>query len=217
DDRLSFSVSLLFCYQRSMETATAIPVQETGSGYQPPVNPDGFVTIDVESFTPVFNKDFSSSSPRITLQRSVSRKGSPRSNNNERKLYCDANGNDSETSFPQSPLRGTSTPEKMSIVGSTDNAGTPTATATAVSASPLHQITITTAAATAGNMISDQSRERRFGFARKSSFKRSHTSWVFDPKKVVLFFATLSSMGSILLIIFTLSISKSNLGDMPLE
>ncbi|CAF2148926.1 hypothetical protein BRARA_A01163 [Brassica rapa] len=200
-----------------METARAIPVQETGSGYQPPVNPDGFVTIDVESFTPVFNKDFSSSSPRITLQRSVSRKGSPRSNNNERKLHCDANGNDSETSFPQSPLRGTSTPEKMSIVGSTDNAGTPTATATAVSASPLHQITITTAAATAGNMISDQNRERRFGFARKSSFKRSHTSWLFDPKKVVLFFATLSSMGSILLIIFTLSISKSNLGDMPLE
>ncbi|KAF3532563.1 hypothetical protein DY000_02037635 [Brassica cretica] len=88
-----------------METARAIPVQETGSGYQPPVNPDGFVTIDVESFTPVFNKDFSSSSPRITLQRSVSRKGSPRSNNNERKLYSDANGNDSETSFPQSPLR----------------------------------------------------------------------------------------------------------------
>ncbi|KAF8096989.1 hypothetical protein N665_0298s0053, partial [Sinapis alba] len=187
-----------------METARAIPVQETGSGYQTPVNPDGFVTIDVESFTPVFNKDFSSSSPRITLQRSVSRKGSPRSNNNERKLHCDTNGNDSETSFPQSPLRGTSTPEKPSTVGSTDHA----ATTTAVLASPLHQITITTAAATAGNMISDQNRERRFGFARKSSFKRSHTSWMFDPKKVVLFFATLSSMGSILLIIFTLSISK---------
>ncbi|KAG2244569.1 hypothetical protein Bca4012_023481 [Brassica carinata] len=197
-----------------METARAIPVQETGSGYQTPVNPDGFVTIDVESFTPVFNKDFSSSSPRITLQRSVSRKGSPRSNNNERKLHCDANGNDSETSFPQSPLRETSTPEK-STLGSTDHAGT--TTATAVSATPLHQITITTAASTAGNMISDQNRERRFAFARKSSFKRSHTSWMFDPKKVVLFFATLSSMGSILLIIFTLSISKSSPGDMPLE
>ncbi|KAJ0239412.1 hypothetical protein HA466_0230550 [Hirschfeldia incana] len=199
-----------------METARAIPVHETGLGYQTPVNSDGFVTIDVESFTPVFNKDFSSSSPRITLQRSVSRKGSPRSNNNERKLHCDANGNESETSFPQSPLRGTSTPEK-STVGSTDHAGTATTTATAVSASPLHQITITTAAATAGNMISDQNRERRFGFARKSSFKRSHTSWMFDPKKVVLFFATLSSMGSILLIIFTLSITKSSSGDMPLE
>lgn len=39
------------------------------------------------------------------MQRNVSRKGSPRSNN-ERKLHCDANGNDKETSFPQSPLRG---------------------------------------------------------------------------------------------------------------
>lgn len=50
-----------------METGGAVPVQETGSGYQKPVSPDGFVTIDVESFTPVFNKDFSSSSPRITV------------------------------------------------------------------------------------------------------------------------------------------------------
>ncbi|CAH2078387.1 unnamed protein product [Thlaspi arvense] len=199
-----------------MDTGGAIPGQETGSEFQKSVNPDGFVTIDVESFSPVFHKDLSSSSPRITLQRSVSRKGSPRSNN-ERKLHCDANGNDKETSFPQSPLRGSSTPEKPSTVGPTDHAGTATTAATAVSASPLHQITVTSAAATAGNIISDQNRERRFGFARKSSFKRSHSSWMLDPKKIVLFFATLSSMGSILLIIFTLSISKSNLEDMPLD
>ncbi|XP_024005232.1 uncharacterized protein LOC18029601 isoform X2 [Eutrema salsugineum] len=195
-----------------METGGAIPGQDTGSGFQKPVNPDGFVTIDVESFSsPLFHKDLSSSSPRIT--RSVSRKGSPRSNN-ERKLHCDANGNDKETSFPQSPLRGSSTPEKPSTLGSIDHAGTTSTTATAVSASPLHQITVTTAAPAT---ISDQSRERRFGFSRKSSFKRSHTSWMLDPKKIVLFFATLSSMGSILLIIFTLSISKSNSGDMPLD
>ncbi|VVB12226.1 unnamed protein product [Arabis nemorensis] len=193
-----------------METGGVISGQETGS-----VNPDGFVTIDVESFSPVFNKDFSSSSsPRITMQRNVSRKGSPRSNN-ERKLHCDSNGNDKETSFPQSPLRGSSTPEMPGIVGPTDHAGTATTATTAVSASPLHQITVTTAAATTGNMISDQNRERRFGFARKTSFKRSHNSWMLDPKKIVLFFATLSSMGSILLIIFTLSIRSSS-GDMPI-
>ncbi|XP_010434207.1 PREDICTED: uncharacterized protein LOC104718209 isoform X1 [Camelina sativa] len=197
-----------------METGGgAVPGQESGS-----VNPDGFVTIDVESFSHVMHKDFSSSSPRITLQRNVSRKGSPRSNNNERKLQFDANCNDKETSFPQSPLRGSSTPEKPNTVGTIDHAGTATTAATAaVSASPLHQITITTAAPAAGNMITDQNRERRFGFSRKSSFKRSHTSWMLDPKKIVLLFATLSSMGSILLIIFTLSISKSNPGDMPLD
>ncbi|KAG7621261.1 hypothetical protein ISN44_As04g021750 [Arabidopsis suecica] len=199
-----------------MENGGTIPGQEIGSGFQKPVNPDGFVTIDVESFSNVIHKDFSSSSPRITLQRNVSRKGSPRSNN-ERKLHFDANGNDKEISFPQSPLRGSSTPEKASTVGPTEHAGTATTAATAVSASPLHQITVTTAATAAGNMITDQNRERRFGFSRKSSFKRSHTSWMLDPKKIVLFFATLSSMGSILLIIFTLSISKSNPGDMPLD
>ncbi|KAF8115002.1 hypothetical protein N665_0030s0050 [Sinapis alba] len=175
--------------------------------------PDGFVTIDVESFSPLLHTDFSSSSPRSTLHRSVSRKGSPRYNN-EMKLHCDANGNDKETSFPQSPLRGSSAPEKPSTF---DHAGTVTTANTAASSSPLHQITITTSAATAGNMISDQNRERRFGFARKSSFKRSHTSWMLDPKKIVLFCATLSSIGSILLIIFTLSISKSDPGDMPLD
>ncbi|KAF3549566.1 hypothetical protein DY000_02009714 [Brassica cretica] len=198
-----------------MEIGGAIPVQETGSGFQKPVKPDGFVTIDVESFSPVLHPDFFSSSPRITLHRSVSRKGSPR-NNNERKLHGDSNSNDKETSFPQFPLRGSSAPEKPSTVGPIDHADTVTTANIAVPSSPLHQITITTSAATAGNMISDQNRERRFGFARKSSFKRSHTSWMLDPKKIVLFCAILSSMGSILLIIFTLSISKSNPGDMPL-
>ncbi|KAG2261049.1 hypothetical protein Bca4012_014169 [Brassica carinata] len=197
-----------------METGVAVTGQELGPGFQQPVNPDGYVTIDVESFSHVIHKDFSSSSPRVTLQRSVSRKESPRSNN-ERKLYSNANGYDKETSLPQCPLRGSCTPEKASNVGPKDHVGTDTTAATVVSASPLHQITITTTAGTTGNMISEQNRERRFGFARKSSFKRSRTSWMLDPKKILIFFATLSSMGSILLIIFTLSISRSNPGDMP--
>ncbi|XP_018481211.1 uncharacterized protein LOC108852203 isoform X2 [Raphanus sativus] len=195
-----------------METGAAVTGQELRPGFQQSVNPDGYVTIDVESFSHVIHQDFSSSSPRVT--RSVSRKESPRSNN-ERKLHSNANGNDKETSFPQSPLRGSCTPEKAGTVGPIDHLSTVTTAATAVSASPLHQITVTTTAATAGNMISKQNRERRFGFARKSSFKRSRTSWMLDPKKILIFFATLSSMGSILLIIFTLSISRSNPGDMP--
>ncbi|KAH0870934.1 hypothetical protein HID58_077956 [Brassica napus] len=194
-----------------METGVAVTGQEIGPGIHTPVNPDGYVTIDVESFSHVIHKDISSSSPRVT--RSVSRKESLRSNN-ERKLHSNANGNDKETSSPQSPLRGSCTPEKASTVRPIDHVGTDTIAATIVSASPLHQITVTTTAATGGNVISDQNRERRFGFARKSSFKRSRTSWMLDPKKILIFFATLSSMGSILLIIFTLSISKSNPGDM---
>ncbi|CAF2130563.1 unnamed protein product [Brassica napus] len=196
-----------------METGVAVTGQEIGPGFHTPVNPDGYVTIDVESFSHVIHKDFSSSSPRVTLQRSVSRKESLRSNN-ERKLHSNANGNDKETSSPQSPVRGSCTPEKASTVRPIDHVGTDTTAATIVSASPLHQITVTTTSATGGNMISEQNRERRFGFARKSSFKRSRTSWMLDPKKILIFFATLSSMGSILLIIFTLSISKSNPGDM---
>ncbi|KAL0762892.1 hypothetical protein Bca101_079043 [Brassica carinata] len=192
-----------------METGVAVTGQEIGPGFHTPVNPDGYVTIDVESFSHVIHKDIPSSSPR----RSVSRKESLRSNN-ERKLHSNANGNDKETSSPQSPLRGSCTPEKASTVRPIDHVGTDTTAATIVSASPLHQITVTTTAATGGNVISEQNRERRFGFARKSSFKRSRTSWMLDPKKILIFFATLSSMGSILLIIFTLSISKSNPGDM---
>ncbi|KAF8101365.1 hypothetical protein N665_0206s0042 [Sinapis alba] len=192
-----------------METGVAVTGQEIGPGFKNPVNPDGYVTIDVESF---IHKDFSSSSPRVT--KSVSRKESPRSNN-ERKLHSNANGNDKETPSPQSPLRGSCTPGKTSTVGPIDHVGTNTTAAAVVSASALHQITVTTTSAAAGNMNFEQNRERRFGFARKSSFKRSRTSWMLDPKKILIFFATLSSMGSILLIIFTLSISKSNPGDIP--
>ncbi|KAF2550907.1 hypothetical protein F2Q68_00037240 [Brassica cretica] len=155
-------------FVRSMETGVAVTGQEIGPGIHTPVNPDGYVTIDVESFSHVIHKDISSSSPRVTA----------------------------------------------STVRPIDHVGTDTIAATIVSASPLHQITVTTTAATGGNVISEQNRERRFGFARKSSFKRSRTSWMLDPKKILIFFATLSSMGSILLIIFTLSISKSNPGDM---
>ncbi|CAD5328591.1 unnamed protein product [Arabidopsis thaliana] len=87
-----------------MENGGTIPGQEIGSGLQKPVNPDGFVTIDVESFSNVIHKDFSSSSPRITLQRNVSRKGSPRSNN-ERKLHFDANACGMEIDVVQGQAR----------------------------------------------------------------------------------------------------------------
>lgn len=65
-----------------------------------------------------------------------------------------------------------------------------------------HQITVTTGSIGTAN-------ESRFTI-RRNSFRRSSSSWILDPKRILFIFATLSSMGTILLIYFTLSISKSS-------
>ncbi|XP_074270043.1 uncharacterized protein LOC141593015 isoform X3 [Silene latifolia] len=74
---------------------------------------------------------------------------------------------------------------------------------------PQHQITIKT---------SDKKSilpEGRWG--RRWSFKRSPPSWFYDPKKILLFFATMSSMGTMLLIYFTLSINKRGMKGVVLD
>lgn len=43
---------------RSMETGAAVTGQELRPGFQQSVNPDGYVTIDVESFSHVIHQDF---------------------------------------------------------------------------------------------------------------------------------------------------------------
>ncbi|XVF40659.1 hypothetical protein PTKIN_Ptkin01aG0132200 [Pterospermum kingtungense] len=100
------------------------------------------------------------------------------------------NDGDSLVATSSSP-RGSSTPEKPTgvVLGSTDHASSPLAH---------HQITITTANIAATT-------ESRFSL-RRNSFKRSAPPWLLDPKRILLLFATLSSMGTILLIYFTLSI-----------
>uniref|UniRef100_A0A803NZ24 Uncharacterized protein n=1 Tax=Cannabis sativa TaxID=3483 RepID=A0A803NZ24_CANSA len=96
---------------------------------------------------------------------------------------------------------GSCTPEKASGVtlGTTENSSNPQVH---------HQITIT-----AGN-ISTVTDGR--SVLRRNSFKRS-SSWAFDPKKILFFFATLSSVGTILLIYLTLSMSKYNTDDNGLD
>ncbi|KAL9236643.1 hypothetical protein vseg_011285 [Gypsophila vaccaria] len=70
---------------------------------------------------------------------------------------------------------------------------------------PHHQITIKTA--TTNTMPKKEWR-------RRPSFKRSPSSWLYDPKRILLLFATLSIMGTMLLILFTLlSMSKHNEKD----
>ncbi|XP_016481135.1 uncharacterized protein LOC107802193 isoform X2 [Nicotiana tabacum] len=161
---------------------------------------DSFV-VDMERFSHIIEKDINVNS-RIT--RNLSRKGSFRSG--ERKTYSNA-ANEKDTNFTASSPRasllggGISTPEKT-IVGTTDQPTPQTH----------NQITIV---AGHGGATATESKisGRRFSFRRTSST----SNWTIDPRRILLFFATLSSMGTILLIYFTLSIAKLNGEDSALN
>ncbi|KAI4295844.1 hypothetical protein L6164_035844 [Bauhinia variegata] len=160
---------------------------------------DSFV-IDMDAFSSGINKD-SNTNSRITLQRSLSRKGSQRVG--DKKVNGNATAlHDRDTvptaCSPKAALVGSCMPEKPTVaaVGSTDHSTNPQVH---------HQITITT-----GNIIAASTGESK-SIGRRNSFRRS-SSWVLDPKRVLLLFATLSSFGTLLLIYFTLTISKQN-GD----
>ncbi|KAL5578954.1 hypothetical protein UlMin_011396 [Ulmus minor] len=153
---------------------------------------DNFV-IDMESFSHAADKDIAPN-PRIKLQRSLSRKAPQRGS--EKKINSDTSANDRDSRVVGPSPRGSCTPEKPTTMaaGTTpDNSNGPQVH---------HQITIT-----AGNISSVGDGKC---VARRNSFKRS--SWTLDPKRILLLFATLSSMGTILLIYMTLSINKYN-GD----
>ncbi|XP_023542793.1 uncharacterized protein LOC111802598 isoform X1 [Cucurbita pepo subsp. pepo] len=68
-----------------------------------------------------------------------------------------------------------------------------------------HQITITTGTTAAPD---------EHALFRRNSFRRSSSSWFLDPKKVLLFFATVSCIGSMVLICFTLAIGKPTAGEL---
>ncbi|KAJ4703200.1 Transmembrane protein [Melia azedarach] len=165
-----------------------------GFQYNAAKKSDNFV-IDMETFSHgAADKDITANS-RITMQRNLSRKGSLRSGGAapspaEKKTNSVANDKDTVATT------GPSTPEKPAVaaVGSTDQSSGPHVH---------HQITITT-----GNIITTP--DSRAAMKRNSfNFKRSSSPWAIDPKRVLFFFATLSSMGTILLIYFTLSIKSS--------
>ncbi|KDP20804.1 hypothetical protein JCGZ_21275 [Jatropha curcas] len=168
---------------------------------------DSFV-IDMESFSRGSNiKDINPNS-RITLQRSLSRKGSLRSpggggTGSEKKVNGSPNDRDNDTVVASSLPKGPNMTEKSLLVaaGTTDYSGSPQVH---------HQITINTT----GNM--NASTESRY-IGRRNSFKRPPFSWAIDPKRILFFFATLSSMGTILLIYFTLSMGKLSADDTALD
>ncbi|KAE8714916.1 putative Peroxidase 27 precursor [Hibiscus syriacus] len=120
--------------------------------------------------------------PRIT--RNLSRKGSQRDNKT------------TAPSLSSSP-KGSCMPEKPTVVV----AGT---TNPATNQQVHHQITITTGSIAAAT-------ESRFSLKRNSC-RRPPPPWLIDPRRVLMLFSTLSSIGTVLLIYFTLSMNKTN-GD----
>ncbi|KAJ8442274.1 hypothetical protein Cgig2_011197 [Carnegiea gigantea] len=134
---------------------------------------DSFV-IDLESFSNGhgLNKEsaMNSTNSRITLQRALSRKGPQRG--------TERNINDIDNLSPSSPpgAQVTSMSEKpVSPLTPSEHTGNNNQL-------PQHQIIIKT-----GSLST--STDGKSG--KRSSFKRSSASWFCDPKRILLFFATL--------------------------
>ncbi|KAL0353224.1 UNVERIFIED_CONTAM: hypothetical protein Sangu_0903700 [Sesamum angustifolium] len=164
---------------------------------------DSFV-VDMERFSHLTEKDMNANS-RITLvvwgmkklQRNLSRKVSARSG--EKKIIAT---NERDTTLlatsPRATLHGGSTPEKpvAVVMGPTDHSTVPQLH---------HQISFT------NGTVGSECGGKRF------SFRRSSHSWTIDPRRILLFFATLSCVGTIVLIYFTLSMGKLSGDDAALN
>ncbi|KAL1560134.1 hypothetical protein AAHA92_10391 [Salvia divinorum] len=155
---------------------------------------DSFV-VDMERFSHLIEKekDTNSANSRITLQRNISRKGPMRTA--ERKV----SSNERDASMLATSPIATFTLEKQALVvaGAQDHSLT----------TPYlhHQITITNGCITS-------SAETKGGATKRFSFRHSSQTWTINPRRILFFFATISCMGTILLIYFTLSMGKLN-GD----
>ncbi|KAK8594465.1 hypothetical protein V6N13_015387 [Hibiscus sabdariffa] len=156
--------------------------------------PDSFV-IDMESFIHgVTNKE---NNPNSRFPRSLSRKGSLRGDKKNVNSNSNSIANDHRDSFVSSSSPHGGSPEKLTAVAEE------TGKHPGNNPQTHHQITFAS-----GNISA--ATESRLMSLRRNSFKRSHPPWLLDPKRILLFFATLSSMGTILLIYFTLSIGGTN-------
>lgn len=165
-------------------------------------NSDSFI-LDMENFSSsAIDKDITHNS-RFTLQRSLSRKGSHRERGSEKKTNSIAAVTANEKDTGAAIVGAACTPEStMAVVavGTTDHLPSNSSNHNNPQAHH-HQITIT-----AGNISTNTTESKCM--TRRSSFRRSSPTWTIDPRKILFFFATLSSMGTILLIYFTLSMSK---------
>ncbi|KAE9589326.1 hypothetical protein Lal_00000476 [Lupinus albus] len=182
----------------SLKTEEKISVSEQINAYQYTAEESESFVVEMDSFSPRINNKDTTTKPnsRITLQRNLSRKGERKVNGNVT-LLLDRDGV-SATSSPKATLVGSNRPEKtaVAVVGSPRHS---------INTQIHHQITIT-----AGNICNNTTTENKSLYRRYNL--RRPSSWFLDPKRVVLFFATLSCMGTMLLIYFTLIISKQNVG-----
>ncbi|KAF8035764.1 hypothetical protein BT93_C1711 [Corymbia citriodora subsp. variegata] len=161
------------------------------------------LVIDMDSFSHLVPSPCKDINSRIT--RSLSRKGSQRVG--EDKVISNASAADKNESQPGMVL-ATSSPRASLLGSNLMDSATMAALGVTDHTSKLqnhHQITVTTGSIGSAN-------ESRFTI-RRNSFRRTSSSWILDPKRILFIFATLSSMGTILLIYFTLSISKSSTGS----
>ncbi|OIS99347.1 PREDICTED: uncharacterized protein LOC109231001 isoform X1 [Nicotiana attenuata] len=155
--------------------------------------------VNMESISHLVEKEISGNS-RIT--RNLSRKGSLRGG--EKRTNFNAM-NEKDTNLmvatsPRASLLAANTPEKtMAVTVGTADHRTPDIhnQITAAAATPL------VAAANSVTATESKVGGRRFSLRRSSS-----PSWTIDPRRILIFFATLSSIGTILLIYFTLSMTK---------
>nr|XP_043610276.1 uncharacterized protein LOC122582005 [Erigeron canadensis] len=148
--------------------------------------------VDMEPFSHLNNKDLLNyNNSRYNLQGSLSKK--------EEKKKMSTPSLDKERHASSSPKGMMS--EKL----------TPTTVGTA-EPQVHHQISIVTSATTT-TATGTPTKSRLIG-KRSSSFKQTS---IINPRRIMFFFATLSSMGTILLIYFTLSMAKHNGGDNLLD
>lgn len=160
---------------------------------------DSFV-VNMERFSHPLERDKNANSRiAIQMQRSLSRKGSNRAM--EKKVVVDDRGANTITSSPRANSHEVSMSEKPAVVsmGTTDHPLAPQVH---------HHIAITNgSSATAESKIS----------SKRFMFRRSPHMWIIDPRRILFFFATLSCMGTVLLIYFTLSIAKPNADENALN
>ncbi|KAK4421307.1 hypothetical protein Salat_2081200 [Sesamum alatum] len=175
-----------------------IPVSDHVNGLQhSSAKSDSFV-VDMERFSHLIEKDICSNS-RIGLQRTLPRKGWMRGV--EKKLNSTTPHQKNLSMLPTSSaatLHGGSTPEKASAVDAGGTANHHIHVVPHVH----HQITIKN-----GSMCSIAAEGQRSG--KRLSFRRSTLTSLFHPTRIVFFCATLSSIGSMILIYATLSMARN--------
>ncbi|KAK9051767.1 hypothetical protein SSX86_028395 [Deinandra increscens subsp. villosa] len=162
--------------------------------------------VNIESFSHLSNKDHLN--PNSRIMRSPSRKGS---DNNKTNPNCVMNDGDGDTiRSPKASLLTETMPEKLRLVDLTTDQS---------NSRPQvhHQITIMTggtasisASAATAKPPGTPTKTSAMFWKRSRSFKQSS---IINPRRILMLFATLSSIGTVLLICLTLSMSRYNEED----